>query len=198
MHWKIILATVAILGIAGLLVYQVGNFNIGLPGFSALPSKSGSSFPIILSTNLQPFFGKSYDVANVTITAEGICVGKVSYDPSLVNFTSNGAQCKTSVSLSDGQLSFDTSGIKLSSSLIDFVLIPENFVVGGFSVNKLELDNVDGNVQRLKNSVWSSEPLVNESIEINKYLGILRITNANVTLSGYAAQLKGQGFTWSG
>jgi hypothetical protein len=73
------------------------------------------------------------------------------------------------------------------------------FSSAGISIPKLTLENVDGEIKRFKANQWFSQSLNRGSIEIENFVGEVKIdpNTTTITFTGYASRVKGTNFEGS-
>jgi hypothetical protein len=204
-HWKILITTFAVLGIAALLFMRsVGNTGMG-DVFSSFmvrlnPVPTGNAFPIELQTSLSKLQGNSYDVVNISMRAEGACtVTKLS---SSMEFEQKGGVCRFSVDSASGKLSF-SNGVAFDTDIISAKVQPGSILIGGMVANRMSLLDVTGSIRIFQNNTWVSVPLEGKNIEASGVIGNMKVDGDSVTLNALVVSVKGDGgsgpgFKWSG
>jgi len=207
MHWKALLATIVIIGIAGLVILRFGTNKIlgSLPDFSAFipflnPSpSSGNPFPIKLEADRSSFYAQSYDVTDVIISGSGSCLRIGSMTPTmLTEFQNKNGNCSFKTEKTNGKIEMRHNLIRFDLDSISLDLAPTNLTISNVNIPKLSLSSINGKISKLKGNEWVSEPLDGSSIEIDNFIGEVIIDESSVTLNGYTTRVIGTDFTWTG
>ncbi|MEM7825208.1 MAG: hypothetical protein QXO27_04520 [Candidatus Aenigmatarchaeota archaeon] len=213
MRWRFFLALIIIMGIIGLVIYSgLGKGLLGLKsGEFAKTKESQQSFFIVLSAEKESFYGQIYNVANSTFIGSGLC------QPIKLNELTLKKESTCDITMGDYSGVFEYSSIgsvkligQTNNLIIDgstysspqpinilLEIVPSSFAIGGISGDKISMSSVVGEVKRLENDIVKSiSYLKGELLNIDNFVGEIKLENGLVTLSGMTNSVKGNSFSW--
>ncbi len=223
MRWKIILGVILIILIAGLLLRtNVGDTYLGFvnnavgkvtsffAGILKFPKSSpGNLFSAEISLNREVLNGFKFQLTNTTFLASGNCVNFLIND---VQLTAQ-ATCGVTIPTSNGKLevseigslivdvqtdSLVVSGSQYAGNLhVNFEILPTSFIISPVEQEKMSIAQATGYVQKLKDdgSIDIVKYLNGEPVEIDNFIGGIRMENSAINMDGFASLIKGKDFT---
>lgn len=212
-HLKIWLAVFLVLGILGMMLYTdagkktLSVFKVGK--FVKPAPADVSRFIVVLNAEKDAFYGLSLSVSDADFVSEGVCQQMIK----LGDFTlqKSGTRCKAAISGFKGAFTYTQAGsIQINGDSLNVLLddtsyssdkpihiemevIPFTFSLDSFEVGAVPLSSVKGELTKLKDdgSVGAIAYLDNSSIEIDNFLGSLRLDNGKTILNGLASSIEG-------
>jgi len=225
MNWKALLAVLITVGIIGLLMATdigknysqlmsstVGNF------FSGILDRymgGGEEFSILLDADKNAFYGQTYSVSNVTVSADGICQSSVTVGNTVMPL--EGKLCSVEARNAKGQFEFTAGGSVKFAGVADmmvvdgypflptagsfeanFEVIPTtDFELKGLEQTKIRLNSVSGSIQGTKGETQLSiDNLGGGRLEVSNFNGDLKLDGESMLLVGLATSVKGKDFSW--
>jgi hypothetical protein len=82
---------------------------------------------------------------------------------------------------------------------ISFELKPLKFILIGIGKDKLELNEIEGEIRKLdeNGNVKQSASLEGETIDIENFFGSIWLHNNEVTIRGFSTKIEGMGWIWT-
>jgi hypothetical protein len=197
-----------------------GSFSWSVP-FSSSSWKipSGEQFLIILSVEKGALYGQQYSVPNTSLSMRAVCdtgikLNDVMIKPQYIEcsiyaeemkgvfeYTESGTvkfEGEVGSIMVDGSIyTSDSSRLKAS-----FEVMPIEFELSDLLQRKITIDLATGSIERLNpdGSTKSTEGLDAESLEINGFMGLIKLDGSNIRLQGSAVSVQGIGahssFSW--
>jgi hypothetical protein len=219
MNWKVILAVVVILALAGFFVFtEFGNqftSQLGLGSLTAFFVKQtpANVFAFNLTTRREAFFGQQYKVVNISLDATGIYqyihVGNIYFESkegkritiAVRNFVGNfEITSGGSITLKGTATSAEIGDLAASpekSLNVEMEIIPSTFVVASLQQNSINFAAIIGTLQRGTVNNLDTVNLVNNKLTINYFAGMLsQQEDGTTTLLGSASSIKGDTFSF--
>jgi hypothetical protein len=224
MKWKIWLAAFAILAIAGLLVISrlkpetFDPFNKLVGRFASavnLPFKpssgSGDYFAFTLEGAQDSFAGNTWDTVNASLSIEGN-LAYLKTNTQVMTMTGNSV---SAIEIKDltGKFELLGNGVavvsgKASSVQIDdyyvssdkslqiaLEITPTKFMLSDLQKDKLVLNSANGMLTRITGGRQDLIKVVGSKIEIDYFIGSLKMENTTSMLFGVSKLIKGPDFT---
>lgn len=212
-HLKLWLAVFLVIGILGLMFYSdVGKnalslFKVGK--FTKPAPTDVSRFLMVLNAEKDAFYGLSLSVSDTNFVSEGICQQTIKLGE--LTLQKSGTRCKATISGLKGSFTYTQAGsiqiVADSASVsiddtsyssdkpihVEMEVIPFTFSLSSFEVGAIPLSAVRGDLSKLKDdgSIGAIAYLDNSSIEVDNFVGSLRLDNGKAILNGLASSIKG-------
>lgn len=227
MRWKVLLASLVIVGIVGLLLFAtpaqnylgffgngVGQFFSTITGGSVFPSAAGNYFSMSLVATKEEFYGQSYDIKNSSVFITGD-YRKIEVGDQIINLKKIEPvsimirNMKGEIAfLGDGsiKISADSTNIEIDDysmisdkpKKINVNIVPNRMLVSYFEKDKIVFDSITGELKRFVKTNIDQINLSDNKLEILRFNGLMRLSeNGIVELTGIAESVKGDGFAFS-
>jgi hypothetical protein len=209
MKWKLLLAVLIILGIAGLLFFwETGTgyldfLKTKVGEFTAVVFKwvapSGKQFSIVLTTDKEIFYGQKYKVSNSTFESLGTVKevrinNAVSTSQASIKIEGMKGSFEitrqNTVKISADAASVVLSTVQFSNANVYVEILPSSFLLSQFNQDKLVFSSVSGQVRTEEG--WAKE-LANADIEIYNFKGSLKLEGNQTVLEGLTSKLIADG-----
>lgn len=217
--WKIILAAVLILAIAGFFVLtQMGTQFTSQLGIGSLTAflvnqKPASTFPFSLTTHNEAFFGQQYKVVNASLDTTGIYqyihVGNIYLESKagkriavvFRNFVGSFEVSAGGSIIVKGTTTYAEIGDLAASPEknvnVEMEILPSTFVLSSLQQNSISFAGITGTLQRGSGNNLDTISLVNSKLAINYFAGSLsQQADGTTTLLGSASSVKGDNFSF--
>jgi hypothetical protein len=206
MRWKLLLAVLVILGIAGLLFFwETGtgylNFLKNKVGeFTSIIFKwvapGGKQFSITLTADKEIFYGQKYKISNSTFEGSG-AVKELKINSAVSTVTQASIKIEAmkdsfeitrqnSVKISADAASIVINAVQFLNTNVYVEMLPSSFLLSQFNQDKLMLYSVNGQVKTEEG--WVKE-LSNADIEIQNFKGSLKSDGDQAVLEGLTSKL---------
>jgi len=212
MRIKIVLTILLIIVVASLLVITpsgrnlIGNLDT-LPGLSSLVNLGPKEyFQMQLVANKEAFSGKTFEITNSTLQISGLCVGfvyvfgaNIEKDGTctIIAEDAKGKVEYSSIGTMEG--SIETRQVSLDNSVVipsgdkrvRFTVVPSDMYLSNYNSNSVSLPSVVGEIKKFKVDGTDDQVKVlsAEKVEIQNYLGNVRLSFNNLILSGFATKV---------
>lgn len=217
MRWKALLAVLTILVIIGLLVLTpqgknlLSKFGIDLSGFLALvkPPVASNYFPFSLTVNKTSISEMSFNLKDGNVRVNGTYVDDIIVGNSIREKKTKRGHVDLSgfegtVYVANTiKILGETKSIVLEGEVtraidktlrVQIEIYPVTYFVAPITENKIKLSSIDGKLERLGEG--AIQPLRNDTIEINNFIGNLELEDNLILLTGSTTQITGKTFTW--
>lgn len=225
MHWKGLLSIFVILAIVGLLLTtesgqryvdvlrdSMTGFFASLTGFGA---GVGEPFLMLLRGNEADFAGQSFSVKDGIFIGFGICQGLIQINDVMID--KGNARCNIDAEIVDGSFEFtgagvlaarfDTSRITIDDASflpsdklsVSFEIVAFDFLLSGTEKRSIRFESITGELEKLKADGTTDQikNLAAEPLQIDGFMGNIRLGDSMVTVNGLATAVRGSGFSFT-
>lgn len=217
MRWKILLAVLLILGMAGLLALTpqgqsfLAGIGIDLSGVFTLfkPPISGNYFSFSLTLDKSLMNGMSFKLEDGSVRANGTYIDDVILGNSIrEKKTKEGnvelSGFKGTVYVTNTiKIVGDAASVAVEGEVtrsvdkmlkVQIEIYPNSYFVAPVTENKIQFSSIDGKLERIGDG--AIQPLKNDTIDISNFIGNVRLEDGLVILSGSTTQITGKTFSW--
>lgn len=217
MHWKALLAVLAVLALTSTVLFTQPDyarlFADRISGFFSniiKPITPEVSFQIVLTADKNSFYGQSYKMSNSTLMVSGtpvqMAVENVLWNikddnrvDAIVDFDGTFEITKAGSIVVSGKSRYVEINKMGTSDQVDvnMEIVPtEGFTLSSLVQNKISLSSVNGEITRL--DTGGMQPLDGTSLEIDGFIGHMQLKDDKIVLSGLVNTVKGKNFNWTG
>ncbi len=197
-------------------------FNWQLPS-GQTEIQSGEQFLISISIPKESFYSHQYSVSNTSLNMEGICESGIEVGDIITRTES--MECTIAAEHMEGEFEYTvagvvrfdgdvsslevngnsyTSGESSSSGRLktSFRVLPTGFTLTGLSQKEITISSSTGSIEILtpEGSLKSTIELAGEELEIDGFVGFIKLEDSNIKLQGLVVSLRGTGahssFSW--